>query len=157
MAFASVLVLFALLMQPLLSTSATLFPNLGDDFCKIAQCGKGTCKASNNSIFKFECECDSGWKNLVDVDANLNILPCIISNCTLNYTCSNASPTTPPFQKRNDFNTSIFEGSFGADCAGIGLSVTTNEGKITNLDSTRKFPLVGYADYVHGKAPDAVG
>lgn len=52
-----------------------------DEVCKHAECGKGTCKASNSSI-GYICECEPGWKQTrPEHDDDLKFLPCVIPNC----------------------------------------------------------------------------
>lgn len=53
-----------------------------DNVCKAVECGKGSCKASQNSTFFFSCECEPGWKqSFSDDDGDFRFLPCIIPNC----------------------------------------------------------------------------
>lgn len=55
-----------------------------ENVCDKVTCGKGKCKASQNSTFFYECECDLGWKqNTMAVDQNLKFLPCIAPDCEL--------------------------------------------------------------------------
>ncbi|KAJ0251140.1 hypothetical protein HA466_0135190 [Hirschfeldia incana] len=78
-----------------------------DHICKAVVCGKGKCKASSNATFKYECECDNGWKQL---DHNLKYLPCVVPNCTLDLSCGGSgSPTLPPTPPK-DNNASFFDG-----------------------------------------------
>lgn len=60
-----------------------IFHFLGtENVCDKVTCGKGKCKASQNSTFFYECECDLGWKqNTMADDQNLKFLPCIVPNC----------------------------------------------------------------------------
>ncbi|KAL0716605.1 hypothetical protein Bca4012_065927 [Brassica carinata] len=86
-----------------------------DNICKVVVCGKGKCKVSSDSTFKYECECDNGWKQL---DHNLKFLPCVIPNCTSGLSCgeagSQAQPPTPP----KDNNTSFFDVCHWMNCGG---------------------------------------
>lgn len=122
MAFASFIPLFAfLLLQPLSTKSDFLSPLLSpifEDVCKEVECGKGTCKPSKNSTFPFECECDHGWKKALDSidDEGLKFLPCIIPNCTLDYSCSKAPAPAPEKAKKS--NESIFDACHWVDCGG---------------------------------------
>ncbi|XP_057538861.1 uncharacterized protein LOC130816874 isoform X2 [Amaranthus tricolor] len=87
----SALVLMASTQPDLLSP--LLSPIIGN-ICKRVGCGRGNCKMSENSVFEYKCECDPGWKqSLFDNSTHLNFLPCVIPNCTLNYSCA-ATPTT---------------------------------------------------------------
>lgn len=59
-----------------------LFLVMIDDVCKDVECGKGMCKASSNSAFFFECECQPGWKQTSSGHTDhLKFLPCVIPNC----------------------------------------------------------------------------
>lgn len=58
---------------------------MAENVCKEVNCGRGTCKASGNGTFSFECDCDSGWKQTLsdddDGDNHFKFLPCIIPKC----------------------------------------------------------------------------
>ena len=59
---------------------------MAENVCKQVNCGKGSCKPSDNDTFSFECDCDSGWKKSLsddddDDDGHFKFLPCIIPNC----------------------------------------------------------------------------
>ncbi|KAF3494849.1 hypothetical protein DY000_02053786, partial [Brassica cretica] len=69
-------------------------------------CGKGKCKASSNGTFKYECECDNGWKQF---DHNLKFLPCVIPNCTFDLSCGEAGPPAQPPTPPKDNNASFFD------------------------------------------------
>ncbi|KAI3472498.1 hypothetical protein Pfo_031265 [Paulownia fortunei] len=72
------------------------------DACEETVCGRGTCLPSNNSTFGFECECEPGWQQArLEDDDYLKFLPCVIPNCTLNYTCANAPPARNNQQRPN--------------------------------------------------------
>nr|KYP73555.1 hypothetical protein KK1_006185 [Cajanus cajan] len=127
MAFASVIALVAfLLLQPLSSKSDFLSPLLApifDNVCKEVECGKGTCKPSNNSSFFFECECDPGWKQALSNETDLKFLPCIVPNCTLDYSCSKAP--APVQDKTPKSNESIFDACHWVDCGGGSCNKTS--------------------------------
>ncbi|KAL2323751.1 hypothetical protein Fmac_028130 [Flemingia macrophylla] len=128
MAFSSVIAVFAfLLLHPLSAKSDFLSPLLApifDDVCKEVECGKGTCKPSKNSTFFFECDCDSGWKQaLSDDDTGLKFLPCIVPNCTLDYTCSKAP--APVQDKATKSNGSILDVCRWVDCGGGSCNSTS--------------------------------
>ncbi|KAK7243113.1 hypothetical protein RIF29_37899 [Crotalaria pallida] len=130
MAFVSVIALITLvLLQPLSVRSDFLSPLLSpifDDVCKEVECGKGTCKPSNNSTFLFECECDPGWKQALasgDEGGYLKFLPCIVPNCTLNYSCSKAPAPAP--EKARKANESIFDACHWVDCGGGSCNKTS--------------------------------
>ncbi|XP_052190423.1 uncharacterized protein LOC127800060 [Diospyros lotus] len=91
--------------------------SLFDDVCKEVECGKGTCKSSQNSTFLFECQCDPGWKQtLSHHDNGLKFLPCVIPNCTLNYACTEGAP--PAQDKEVQANKSFFDPCHWASCGG---------------------------------------
>ncbi|WVY96749.1 hypothetical protein V8G54_028900 [Vigna mungo] len=109
-----------LLLQSLSATSDFLSPlisPLSEDLCREVECGKGTCKPSKNDTILFECDCDPGWRQtLSSPDQGLKFLPCIVPNCTLDYSCSNAPAPDP--QKESKANTSIFNACHWVDCGG---------------------------------------
>lgn len=115
------------LLQPLIARSDFLSPLLSpvfDDVCKKVECGKGTCKPSDNSTWFFECECDPGWKQTSsDHDDHLKFLPCIVPDCTLNFSCM-AAPS-PVQGKASKDNESIFEPCFWTDCKGGSCNKTS--------------------------------
>ncbi|KAJ6981666.1 uncharacterized protein [Populus alba] len=120
-----VIILF--LLQPLIARSGFVSPLLSpvfDDVCKKVECGKGTCKPSDNSTWFFECECDPGWKQTSsDHDDHLKFLPCIVPDCTLNFSCM-AAPS-PVQGKASKGNESIFEPCFWTDCGGGSCNKTS--------------------------------
>lgn len=104
--------------------SSIFAPFVGGDVCKSAECGKGTCKPSNDSNFGFACECADGWKQArPEHDDGLKFLPCVIPNCTLNYSCGQAPSPAPAREKRA--NESIFNPCYWADCGGGTCSKTS--------------------------------
>ncbi|KAH9682503.1 Neurogenic locus notch-like protein [Citrus sinensis] len=130
MASVSVIAFLAIffVLQPLTAPSnflSPLSPLLAPAFenvCDKVTCGKGKCKASQNSTFFYECECDLGWKqNTMAVDQNLKFLPCIAPDCTLNQDC--APSPSPAQEKAAKKNESIFDRSIGMDCKNMGISV----------------------------------
>jgi len=109
-----------LVLQPRIALSDFLSPLLSplfDNVCKEVECGKGTCKASSNSTLFFEYECDPGWKQArSDDDDDLKFLPCVVPNCTLNYSCANAP--SPVQEKERKANDSIFDACHWTNCRG---------------------------------------
>ncbi|KAD6119432.1 hypothetical protein E3N88_10703 [Mikania micrantha] len=96
---------------------APLLSPIFEDVCKQAKCGNGICKPSDNSTIPFECECSPGWKQIAATsDQYLKFLPCVIPNCTFDYSCSKASP--PVQEKDNRRNESIFDVCQWIDCGG---------------------------------------
>ncbi|KMT13408.1 hypothetical protein BVRB_4g083640 [Beta vulgaris subsp. vulgaris] len=79
--------------------------------CSQVTCGKGTCKSNpDNMPHGFVCECDSGWRRTRLSDSeeqHLQFLPCIIPNCSINYSCMPAAPPLPPIPT-NPHDNSIF-------------------------------------------------
>ncbi|GAB4851042.1 hypothetical protein Ancab_030340 [Ancistrocladus abbreviatus] len=72
-------------------------PALGDDVCNNVECGRGQCKASQHSAVGFVCECNAGWQQSLSGDTDGNdFMPCIFPNCTLNFSCTDLSPTPSP-------------------------------------------------------------
>ncbi|KAF9677630.1 hypothetical protein SADUNF_Sadunf08G0127600 [Salix dunnii] len=138
-AFAWIAILF--LSRPLISRSDLLSPLLSsifDDVCEKVECGKGTCKPSDNSTWFYECECDPGWmKTRFDQDDHLQFLPCVVPNCefsvssfshalnfgTVNFSCT-AAPS-PVQEKASKDNQSIFDPCFWADCGGGSCNKTS--------------------------------
>ncbi|XP_038978312.1 uncharacterized protein LOC120108702 [Phoenix dactylifera] len=110
--------------------------------CDNVECGKGTCKPSLNYTFGFLCECNPSWSQFY----NFSSSPCVIPNCSINYSCSNhseapaPSPAPPP-------NTSIFDSCFWSYCGG-GKCVKTStfehrcecEEGFSNLLNITSFP-----------------
>ncbi|KAI3685582.1 hypothetical protein L6452_34830 [Arctium lappa] len=119
----ALLISFFLVLQPwgiVTTTGDVLAPILSpifEDVCNDVKCGKGVCKPSDNSTIPYECECSPGWKQLsTDDDHGLKFLPCVIPNCTLDYSCSKAA--SPVQEKENRGNESIFDVCRWTDCGG---------------------------------------
>ncbi|XP_014513219.1 protein lin-12 [Vigna radiata var. radiata] len=118
MAFASLIPLLAFLLLHLLPSTSNLLSPIVDEVCKGVECGKGTCKASQNSTFFFECDCQPGWKQPLsnDDDSAFKFLPCIVPNCTLDYACAKAP--APVQEKAAKSNESSFHACRWIDCGG---------------------------------------
>lgn len=77
----------------------------GNYLCDYYDCGMGTCKNTSDFPF-FSCECEYGWRrphsDVVD-DNSLTFLPCVIPNCTLNYSCQDVlyPPAPSPVYQGN--------------------------------------------------------
>ncbi|XP_073046941.1 uncharacterized protein [Primulina eburnea] len=85
--------------------------------CEENLCGKGNCTVSKNGTFGYECACERGWRQArSEDDDDLKFLPCVIPNCTLNYTCANIP--SPVQNKSKEANISIFDPCFWTDCGG---------------------------------------
>ncbi|CAN6439645.1 unnamed protein product [Victoria cruziana] len=94
-----------------LGAESAMFAPLIDNVCKAVNCGKGTCKSSSsNSLIPYTCECEDGWKRLVDA-SGFDFMPCIIPNCTVDYSCNQQSPSpSPPVVPNFQLpNSSIFD------------------------------------------------
>ncbi|XP_021857268.1 uncharacterized protein [Spinacia oleracea] len=67
--------------------------------CSQVSCGKGTCESKPDYLpHGFICECDSGWRRTRLTDSEeqyLQFLPCIIPNCSINYSCMPPAPPLP--------------------------------------------------------------
>lgn len=120
-----------LVLLPTISLGDFLTPLLApilDDVCTEVECGKGTCKPSLNSTFFFECECDRGWKqSRPDHSDHLSFLPCVIPNCSLDYSCSAAAPA-PVQEKGIQANKSIFDVCHWSYCGGGSCNRTSEFG-----------------------------
>ncbi|PIN07606.1 hypothetical protein CDL12_19823 [Handroanthus impetiginosus] len=97
------------------SSPSLIAPFFGD-VCNETVCGRGTCMPTLNTTFGFECECEDGWaQSRPQGFEYLNFLPCVVPNCTLNYTCANEdNPRNPNFER--SANLSIFDPCYWADC-----------------------------------------
>ncbi|XP_010449999.1 PREDICTED: uncharacterized protein LOC104732162 isoform X1 [Camelina sativa] len=93
-----------------------------DNVCNEVECGKGKCKASSNTTFMYECECEDGWKQF---DHNLKFLPCIAPNCSFDLTCGEAASPAQPKTPPKDNNTSFFDACHWVDCGGGSCNKTT--------------------------------
>uniref|UniRef100_A0A2N9F5C1 EGF-like domain-containing protein n=1 Tax=Fagus sylvatica TaxID=28930 RepID=A0A2N9F5C1_FAGSY len=108
-----------LVLQPWIALSDFLAPLLSPviDVCKEVECGQGTCKPSSNSTFLFECECHPGWtQTRLSHDDHLQFLPCVVPNCTVNYSCNKAP--SPVQEKGSRANVSIFDPCHWTECGG---------------------------------------
>ncbi|KAL6575849.1 hypothetical protein OROHE_000320 [Orobanche hederae] len=103
-----------------------LSPLLGNNNpCRESVCGKGNCVVSSNSTFGYECECDSGWKQVAGSqdDDYLKFLPCVIPNCTLDYSCANAP--APVSDNHTKANLSFLDPCFWTYCGGGSCNKTS--------------------------------
>ncbi|KAL6582924.1 hypothetical protein OROMI_005002 [Orobanche minor] len=103
-----------------------LSPLLGNNNpCRESVCGKGNCVVSSNSTFGYECECDSGWKQAAGSqdDDYLKFLPCVIPNCTLDYSCANAP--APVSDNHTKANLSFLDPCFWTYCGGGSCNKTS--------------------------------
>ncbi|KAI3937292.1 hypothetical protein MKW98_001863 [Papaver atlanticum] len=87
-----------------------------DELCKEVVCGKGTCKSSLDYKFNYECECEDGWKrSRADNEEDLKFLPCVIPNCTLDYSCTASPPPVAPINEAPR-NESVLDPCYYAYC-----------------------------------------
>lgn len=89
--------------------------SLSSGLCDIFKCMKGKC-VTTNSIPFYECQCDAGWKS----PFGWSWTPCVLPNCTIDRTCSNAtSPApapAPTFSPTGLFNVCSFPVCGNGDC-----------------------------------------
>ncbi|KAK9066842.1 hypothetical protein SSX86_014165 [Deinandra increscens subsp. villosa] len=84
-----------------------------DNPCDEVDCGRGNCSVDAAKPFRFVCRCDPGWRRtLSDNQDDLQFLPCIIPNCSLDYSCMPAPPPTPPIPD----NISLFDPCYWSYC-----------------------------------------
>uniref|UniRef100_A0A0D9XTL6 EGF-like domain-containing protein n=1 Tax=Leersia perrieri TaxID=77586 RepID=A0A0D9XTL6_9ORYZ len=97
-----------------LQAMAAILPNgvaaqNGDRKCSKVNCGMGSCSESTDYVFGFACQCNAGWSRYHLGDLQFPFLPCVIPNCTINYTCQNGSSPPPPPATPSLTNNSIFD------------------------------------------------
>ncbi|RWR88948.1 cell wall protein IFF6-like protein [Cinnamomum micranthum f. kanehirae] len=99
MAIRMILSSFVAISMFLIASAVALPPFLSpvlNNLCDVMECGKGTCKAAPNQMIPFICECKAGWKQF-NVNDSFRFMPCVIPDCTVNYSCINAStPAAAP-------------------------------------------------------------
>ncbi|CAL5379692.1 unnamed protein product [Camellia sinensis] len=84
-----------------------------DNICKEVECGKGNCSVALDRPFGFKCECENGWKHTrLDSEQDLLFLPCVIPNCSLDYSCMPAAPPAPSVP----LNSSVFDPCYWVCC-----------------------------------------
>ncbi|XP_062182556.1 uncharacterized protein LOC133886756 [Phragmites australis] len=78
--------------------AALLLPHgvSADGECGKVKCGMGTCNESSDYAFGFACQCKPGWSRNHLGDVQFPFLPCVIPNCTINYSCRDGSSSPPP-------------------------------------------------------------
>ncbi|CAI9102615.1 OLC1v1000912C1 [Oldenlandia corymbosa var. corymbosa] len=100
------------LLAPVFTKGDFLSP-LVDNICNEVECGKGTCQPAVGSPFNFKCICEPNWKRTrLDNEDDLQFLPCVIPNCSLDYSCMPAPPPVPPFPN----NFSVFDPCYWMYC-----------------------------------------
>ncbi|CAB4315931.1 unnamed protein product [Prunus armeniaca] len=119
MAFSKSIAFFAALLV-VLPMAALAFgwdniaPTIADEVCEKVECGRGKCKFDVEDPLGFTCECEAGWKRTRDGDDDLKFLPCVIPNCTLDYSCQPAPPPVPA--KEIPRNLSAFDPCYWVYC-----------------------------------------
>ncbi|KAF4352878.1 uncharacterized protein LOC115722831 [Cannabis sativa] len=94
-----------------------------DDICKPVQCGKGTCKASSDTTFLFECVCQPGWKQTTSNQTDhLKFLPCVIPDCTMDYSCTKAPSVKDKATKPDD---TVFDPCRWSECRAGSCNATS--------------------------------
>ncbi|KAK6915430.1 hypothetical protein RJ641_020547 [Dillenia turbinata] len=115
MASPSTATLLALLMVvlPMTALGTNSSTPFLDSLCNDVNCGKGTCQVDVGQPFGYTCQCQTGWKRTrLDSDDGLLFLPCVIPNCTMDYSCMPAPPPMPPFP----YNYSAFDPCYWIYC-----------------------------------------
>ncbi|XP_019186094.1 PREDICTED: uncharacterized protein LOC109180829 isoform X2 [Ipomoea nil] len=85
------------------------------EICTEVNCGKGNCREDRGYNYNFRCRCEDGWKRTTIKNTNeddFQFLPCIIPECTLDYSCMPTPPPPPP----PPFNSSAFDPCYGVYC-----------------------------------------
>ncbi|XP_030466967.1 uncharacterized protein LOC115685947 [Syzygium oleosum] len=83
--------------------------------CDAVECGKGNCVANSSYPFNYICECEAGWKRTrLDNEDDYKFLPCVIPNCSLQYSCVPAPTPLPPVP----YNLSFFDPCYWIYCGG---------------------------------------
>ncbi|GMP40865.1 hypothetical protein CsSME_00011154 [Camellia sinensis var. sinensis] len=117
---AFVAIILAAVMLPMSAKAsdgiAPIFNPYGDNICKEVECGKGNCSVALDRPFGFTCECENGWKRTrLDSEQDLLYLPCVIPNCSLDYSCM---PAAPPAPSVIPLNSSLFDPCYWIYCGG---------------------------------------
>ncbi|KAL9240817.1 hypothetical protein vseg_014995 [Gypsophila vaccaria] len=127
---------------------APLLSPVINELCRGGACGKGKCimPEKGGDDLKYECDCDPGWQQTLFPQARVpKFLPCVVPNCTLNHSCSEAA--APPESSASFSNSSILEPCRWAYCGGgkcnkksaFTYACACNEG-YTNLLNKTVFP-----------------
>ncbi|PKI44771.1 uncharacterized protein LOC116208223 [Punica granatum] len=137
--------LSALLLVFVPSASMALDWNpLNKTICDAVECGKGKCVSNSSAPFEFECQCDSGWKRTrLENEDDFLFLPCVIPECSVQYSCMPAPPPTPPVPH----NISFFDPCYWTYCGGGTCTKSSNYERVcqcspgySNLNNVSVFP-----------------
>ncbi|KAI3983681.1 hypothetical protein MKX01_001085 [Papaver californicum] len=132
-----IIVFLVILQSSLTAADLNLSPLLSpflEDVCKEIGCGKGKCKASsissstNDLLHPFKCECEPGWKQTLGNNTDhdfLQFLPCVIPNCTMDYSCNSVADSPMPEIREPPSNESLFDPCNWAYC-GEGSCIKSN-------------------------------
>ncbi|KAK1433332.1 hypothetical protein QVD17_10242 [Tagetes erecta] len=79
-------------------TPPTTLPPIINNLCDEVNCGRGTCSVDLAKPFNFVCKCDPGWRRTINGNGDdyFQFLPCIIPNCSINYSCLPAARPLSP-------------------------------------------------------------
>ncbi|KAI4302992.1 hypothetical protein MLD38_038674 [Melastoma candidum] len=109
------LMLFLLLSLSAAAAAAPDWAPFNEQLCQDVECGKGKCVSNSSYPFNFICECDAGWKRTrLDNEDGLKFLPCVIPNCSVQYSCMPAPPPLPAVP----YNLSFFDPCYWIYCGG---------------------------------------
>ncbi|KAI6692580.1 hypothetical protein NL676_020290 [Syzygium grande] len=100
--------------------------------CDAVECGKGTCVANSTYPWDYICECEAGWKRTrLDNEDDYKFLPCVIPNCSLQYSCVPAPQPLPPVPH----NLSFFDPCYWTYCGGGTCTQSISHGQICQCNS----------------------
>ncbi|KAM7512770.1 hypothetical protein LguiB_011645 [Lonicera macranthoides] len=123
-------------------SSITSFPTIssspiGDVVCSMVDCGQGTCKASNDTMVGYDCECYPGWAK--PVVGPVTFPSCFVPNCTLNLDCTGGAPSPQPFPVPLPLppRLNISDRSLGSDCYGLHLPLPPSPSEALSPLSTK--------------------
>ncbi|KAJ6846237.1 uncharacterized protein M6B38_279340 [Iris pallida] len=153
---AFILLTISLLLPPravlgdFLSPLSPLLSPVLNGLCDTVKCGEGSCEVSLNHSLGFICKCNQGWSQL-HLGDHFKFLPCIIPNCSLNYSCTKDSgapapapaPLPPPPSNLSVFDPCMWAFCGGGECSSVASTYehkcNCKEG-FTNLFNSTTFP-----------------
>ncbi|XP_076895351.1 uncharacterized protein LOC143547945 [Bidens hawaiensis] len=96
-----------------------------DNLCDEVICGRGNCSTDLAKPFNFVCKCEPGWRRTLvsDLEDDLPFLPCVMPDCTIDYSCMPPPPKIPAIPD----NISVFDTCYWTYCG---------EGTCNNKDAT---------------------